>query len=32
VLITQPAEFAGMLRKDLAKWSVVVKASGAQID
>jgi tripartite-type tricarboxylate transporter receptor subunit TctC len=32
VLITQPAEFAGMLKKDLAKWSVVVKASGAQID
>jgi tripartite-type tricarboxylate transporter receptor subunit TctC len=32
VLITQPAEFAGMLKKDLAKWAVVVKASGAQID
>jgi tripartite-type tricarboxylate transporter receptor subunit TctC len=32
VLITQPAEFASILKKDLAKWSVVVKASGAQID
>ena len=32
VLITQPAEFAGMLKRDLAKWAVVVKASGAQID
>lgn len=32
VLITQPAEFAGMLKKDLAQWNVVVKASGAQID
>lgn len=32
VLITQPTEFAGMLKKDLAKWAVVVKASGAQID
>ncbi len=32
VLITQPAKFAGMLKKDLAKWAVVVKAPGAQID
>ena len=32
VLITQPADFAGMLKRDLAKWAVVVKASGAQID
>ncbi len=30
--ITQPAEFAAILRADLAKWSEVVKASGAQID
>ena len=32
VLITQPAEFANMLKRDLAKWAVVVKESGAQID
>ena len=30
--ITQPAEFAAILKADLAKWSEVVKASGAQID
>lgn len=30
--ITQPAEFAAILKSDLAKWSEVVKASGAQID
>jgi tripartite-type tricarboxylate transporter receptor subunit TctC len=32
VLITQQAEFANMLKRDLAKWAVVVKESGAQID
>ena len=31
-LITQPAEFGAILKADLAKWSEVVKASGAQID
>ena len=31
-LITQPAEFAAILKADLAKWSEVVKSSGAQID
>ncbi|MFM2239142.1 MAG: hypothetical protein RJA69_516 [Pseudomonadota bacterium] len=31
-LITQPPEFAAILKSDLAKWSEVVKASGAQID
>ena len=30
--VTQPAEFAAILKADLAKWSEVVKASGAQID
>jgi tripartite-type tricarboxylate transporter receptor subunit TctC len=30
--ITQPAEFAAILKADLAKWGEVVKASGAQID
>jgi tripartite-type tricarboxylate transporter receptor subunit TctC len=30
--ITQSAEFAAILKSDLAKWSEVVKASGAQID
>ena len=30
--ITQPNEFANILRKDIIKWREVVKASGAQID
>ena len=30
--ITQPSEFANILRKDIIKWREVVKASGAQID
>jgi len=30
--ITQPSEFAAILRADLAKWGDVVKSSGAQID
>jgi tripartite-type tricarboxylate transporter receptor subunit TctC len=31
-LARSPAEFAGMLRADLATWADVVKTSGAQID
>jgi tripartite-type tricarboxylate transporter receptor subunit TctC len=31
-LIRQPAEFAAMLKTDLAKWAEVVRQSGAQID
>ena len=31
-LTRQPAEFAAMLRSDLATWADVVKTSGAQID
>jgi tripartite-type tricarboxylate transporter receptor subunit TctC len=31
-LARQPAEFAAMLRADLATWAEVVKTSGAQID
>ena len=31
-LITQPPEFAAILKSDLAKWSEVVKASGAKLD
>ena len=30
--ITQPSEFASILRKDIVKWREVVKVSGAQID
>ena len=30
--ITQPSEFANILRKDIIKWREIVKASGAQID
>ncbi len=30
--ITQPSEFANILRKDIIKWREVVKVSGAQID
>jgi tripartite-type tricarboxylate transporter receptor subunit TctC len=30
--ITQPAEFASILKKDIVKWREVVKASGAQLD
>ena len=29
---TSPAEFAALIRSDLAKWSPVVKASGATLD
>jgi tripartite-type tricarboxylate transporter receptor subunit TctC len=32
ILITQPNEFASILKKDIAKWRDVVKASGAQLD
>ena len=31
-LIRQPAEFAAILKTDLAKWAEVVRQSGAQID
>jgi tripartite-type tricarboxylate transporter receptor subunit TctC len=31
-LARQPAEFAAMLKADLATWAEVVKTSGAQID
>jgi len=31
-LIRQPAEFAAILKADLAKWAEVVRQSGAQID
>jgi tripartite-type tricarboxylate transporter receptor subunit TctC len=29
---TSPAEFAQTIRKDLAKWAVVIKASGVKLD
>ncbi len=29
---TSPAEFAQTIRKDLAKWAAVIKASGAKLD
>ncbi len=29
---TSPAEFAQIIRKDLAKWAVVIKASGVKLD
>ncbi|SAI49703.1 putattive exported protein [Bordetella ansorpii] len=30
--ITTPAEFAGVLKNDVAKWGAVVRASGASVD
>ena len=31
-LITTPEAFARMVKRDLAKWAVVVKESGARVD
>lgn len=32
VYVTSPAEFAALLKSDIAKWSQVIKDSGAKID